>query len=239
MYVIVIRPDGTCEEKNLEYRDCQRAVGGDTELIRLRHGVWAYLHKSRDMLSLPLNPLAGSLWEAMNPTAAFASVRGTIVLVGTKGAQSLGETAIVKLRRLIDDLRMAGGWAAGPRLSPLPAPPPGRSPSEAEAEAASRYVFARSDDAWAATEQFVRRLLPATDSGGRGGRHVGTFGRVFWHGLYRTGEEPPAGDENFTVWVNGEVLNWRTASRGDLRRICAALRVPTSETSNLEGAARV
>lgn len=239
MYVIVILPDGTCEEKNLEYRDCQRVVGGDTELVRLCHGVWAYLHKSRDTLGLSLNPLAASLWGALDPLASRAVVRGAVVLVGVRGTKNLGEAATVKLRRLIDDLRTAGGWAAGPQLSPLPAPPPGCPPSEVEAEAASRYVFARSDDAWAATEQFVRRLLPATDSVGRGGRHTGTFGRVFWHSAYRTGEEPPAGDKDFIVWVNGETLDWRTASRGDLRRICAALRVPTSETSGLGGAPRV
>lgn len=74
------------------------------------------------------------------------------------------------------------------------------------------------DDGEPITPEWIGEILPPTV--GFRGEYQGKFGRIDWR-LFAT--------EVLGMWLNGEVYNWRQATRGDLRRLCEALGVTLKE----------
>lgn len=82
------------------------------------------------------------------------------------------------------------------------------------------------DDGEALTPEWVREVLPGSDPVGNTdnpcwGRHEGRLGRIAWQFYPRSG--------GLVVWVNGYNFEWRSSTRGDLRRLCEALGVVLKE----------
>jgi hypothetical protein len=77
-------------------------------------------------------------------------------------------------------------------------------------------VTTPSDDGEAITPQWVKALLPS--SSGNGTYRQGQLGNVsWWHG------------EQFVTLVNGNDFSWRQATKGEFRRLCAAMGVELQE----------
>ena len=90
---------------------------------------------------------------------------------------------------------------------------------------AKAYLAAHpADDAEPLTEEWLVSLLPSTKSSGRGAGYIGECGRIDWNGR----------GDTFVAWLNGAVLDISRFTRGDLRRLLAAIKVPQSTPSTSE-----
>jgi hypothetical protein len=83
-----------------------------------------------------------------------------------------------------------------------------------------------ADDGDRLTPAWITQVLPGTDPVGNTdnpcwGRHEGRLGRVVYQFYPRSG--------GLALWVNGFNYDWRNATRGDLRKLCAALGVELKE----------
>lgn len=82
------------------------------------------------------------------------------------------------------------------------------------------------DDAEKITPEWVCSVLPNTSSYGRRGDHKGKLGEVSW---LTSKHETSAG--SFCMWLNGSLYDWPEATRGELRRLCQAMRIELKEGS--------
>lgn len=88
-----------------------------------------------------------------------------------------------------------------------------------------------ADDAEAATAYWVTTLLPPEWPGHRHASFAGTLATVSWLTYNAAPPSPGSGGANFDLYVNGAAIDWRAASKGQLRRMLAALGVPVPVTA--------
>lgn len=103
--VVLIKPDRTIEEKTLDFKGMQDAVGGYVESLRLADGVGAYVNGEVIGLGLEPNPLATVFCRCLGPNIAIDDhIKGTMVVLGAGGMRDVKPETVEMIKKLATEV---------------------------------------------------------------------------------------------------------------------------------------